>query len=96
VPDKTITFKVDADGPIARWYESLERGERSEAIRRALRARIGAGEPDPDAKLDDVLDTVHRIERRLEDGLMVQREDWDEPDEAAGALDALAEIGGGN
>lgn len=96
MPDKTITFKVDADGPIARWYESLKRGERSEAIRRALRARIGAGEPDPDAKLDNVLDAVHRIERRLEDGLGGQREDWDEPDEAAGALDALAEIGGGN
>jgi hypothetical protein len=96
VPDKTITFKVDADGPIAEWYESLERGERSEAIRQALRAQIEAGKPDPDAKLNDVLDTVHRIERRLEDGLLVEREDWDEPDEAAGALDALAEIGGGN
>lgn len=96
MPDKTITFKVDADGPIAQWYESLERGERSEAIRRVLRAQIGAGVPDPDAKLDDVLDTVRRIECRLEDGLVVKREEWDEPDEAAGALDALAEIGGGN
>lgn len=96
MPDKTITFKVDADGPIARWYQSLERGERSEAIRQALRAQIGAAEPDEDAKLDDVLDTVRRIERRLEDGLVVQGDEWDEPDEAAGALDALAEIGGGN
>ena len=95
MPDKTITFKVDADGPLARWYESLERGERSEAIRQALRAQIGAGEPDADAKLDDVLNTVHRIERRLEDGLAAP-EEWDEPDEAAGALDALADIGGGN
>jgi hypothetical protein len=96
VPDKTITFKVDGEGPIARWYESLERGERSQAIRKALREHIGAGERDSDDKLDDVLETVHRIERRLQDGLVVRQEEWDEPDEAAGALDALAEIGGGS
>lgn len=96
MPDRTITFKVDADGAIAQWYESLQRGERSEAIRRALRAQIGASEPDADAKLDDVLNTVQRIERRLEDGLGAQPKEWNEPDEAAGALDALAEIGGGN
>jgi Arc/MetJ-type ribon-helix-helix transcriptional regulator len=89
----TITFSLDteADRDILRWME--RQSNRSEAIRAAIRAHISSG-----VTLGDVYQAVRDVERKLQAGVVVsnnggnQATEWDEPPEAAAALDALANL----
>jgi hypothetical protein len=92
----TVSFDVEADKDLLRWVERQE--NRSAAIRAAIREHIGRN----GITLGDVYRVVKDLERKLEAGAVViaggrqegKEEAWDEPDDAAAALDALAELGG--
>lgn len=89
----SISLDTVGDGDILRWLGRQE--NQSAAVREAIREHLGRG----GVTLGDVYQAVARIERRLEAGVVVGTgeqgagEDWEEPAEAAAALDALAEIG---
>jgi hypothetical protein len=92
----TLSLDVEADKDILRWFERQE--NRSAAIRAAIREHVGRN----GISLGDVYRAVKELERKLEAGAVVVsggageagEETWDEPDDAAAALDALAELGG--
>jgi len=89
----TYSLKIDTetDADLIRWLD--RQGNKSEAIRKALRGHIrGSG-----VSLDDVYQAVTSIERQIKAGVIVQSAAGDEailnePPEAAAALDALAEM----
>jgi hypothetical protein len=92
-----ISLDTEADKDILRWLERQE--NKSAAIRAAIREHIGRN----GITLGDVYRVVKDLERKLEAGTLnvvaggagsTEGEEWDEPDDAAAALDALAELGG--
>ena len=91
-----ISLDTEADKDILRWLERQE--NKSAAIRAAIREHIGRN----GITLGDVYRAVKDLERKLEAGAVVvaggagesEGDSWDEPDDAAAALDALAELGG--
>ena len=91
-----ISLDTEADKDILRWLERQE--NKSAAIRAAIREHIGRN----GVSLGDVYRVVKGLERKLESRAVVvaggagesEGESWDEPDDAAAALDALAELGG--
>jgi hypothetical protein len=92
----TVSFDIEADNDLLRWLERQE--NKSAAIRAAIREHISRN----GLALGDVYRAVKDLERKLEAGAVVpaggagesEEETWDEPDDAAAALDALAELGG--
>ena len=92
----TVCFTVDNDDDhdLVRWLDGLPKRKRSEAIRETLRAGLDRG----GVTLGDVYQVVKGLERRLQNGAVVNSltpepmHDWDEPVEAAAALDSLAEL----
>ena len=92
----TVSFTLDgeADRDLVHWLDRLPKGKRSEAVREALREHLGRG----GVTLGDVYQAVKDLERKLQAGAVVacaapvQEDDWDEPPDAAAALDALGEI----
>ena len=95
---ETFSFDSEADKDIARWLAGLPSRGKSAAIRAAIREHAGRN----GITLGDVYRAVKDLERKLETGAVVLAgegqgsggETWDEPDDAAAALDALAELGG--
>jgi hypothetical protein len=94
---ETFSFDSEADKDIARWLAGLPSRGKSAAIRAAIREHAGRN----GITLGDVYRAVKDLERKLESGAVVlaggaesEAEEWDEPDDAAAALDALAELGG--
>jgi hypothetical protein len=95
---EAFSFDSEADKDIARWLAGLPNRGKSAAIRAAIREHAGCG----GITLGDVYRAVKELERKLESGTGLvaggtgtdEIEDWDEPDDAAAALDALAELGG--
>jgi hypothetical protein len=95
---ETFSFDSEADKDIARWLAGLPNRGKSAAIRAAIREHAGRN----GITLGDVYRVVKDLERKLEAGAVVVaggaqeggKEAWDEPDDAAAALDALAELGG--
>jgi hypothetical protein len=91
-----ISLDTETDKDILRWLERQE--NKSAAIRAAIREHIGRN----GVTLGDVYRAVKGLECKLEAGAVVLaggvqeggEETWDEPDDAAAALDALAELGG--
>ena len=90
----SISLDMGRDGDILRWLGRQE--NQSAAVREAIREHLGRG----GVTLGDVYQAVGQIERRLEAGVVVNAEgrtaaeaEWEEPAEAAAALDALAELG---
>lgn len=88
-----VSMDTEADRDLLRWLERQE--NRSAAIRDALREYIGRGS----VTLGDVYQAVKELERKLQTGAMIvggasQRsgDEWEEPPEAAAALDALASL----
>jgi hypothetical protein len=87
-----ISLDTEADKDILRWLERQE--NKSAAIRAAIREHIGRN--------GLTLGDVYRAVKGLESGTAFvaseigtnEGEEWDEPDDAAAALDALAELGG--
>lgn len=93
----TVSFTLDpqADRDIVRWLERLERGKKSAAIRAAIRDHLRRN----GVTVGDVYQAVKDLERKLKAGAFVvsgdgstNTEEWDEPPEAAAALDALAQL----
>ena len=86
-----FTLNTEADRDILRWLERQE--NRSAAIREAIRRHISGG-----VTLGDVYQAVKDLERKLRTGVVVtgnapdEGDDWEEPLDAAAALDALAEL----
>jgi hypothetical protein len=95
---ETFSFDSEADKDIARWLAGLPSRGKSAAIRAAIREHAGRN----GITLGDVYRVVKDLERKIEAGAVViaggaqegEEEAWDEPDDAAAALDALAELGG--
>jgi len=89
----TVSFSLDdqTDQDIITWLDGLGRGDRSSAIRDALRAAIGAQR----VTLDDVLAVVARVERKLDRGATVTGASTTEAeaDVDQAALDALDGLG---
>jgi hypothetical protein len=91
-----ISLDTEADKDILRWLERQE--NKSAAIRAAIREHIDRS----GLTMGDVYRAVKDLERKLETGAVVlaggvgetEGDSWDEPDDAAAALDALAELGG--
>ena len=92
----TVCFTVDGDEDrdLVRWLDGLPKRRRSEAIRKTLRAGLDRG----GVTLGDVYQAVKGLERKLQNGVVAALpaddtdSDYDEPTEAAAALDALAEL----
>jgi hypothetical protein len=90
---QTLSFTVDSetDKDVIRWLN--RQGNRSAAIRAAIRSQIEGG-----VTLGTVYQAVKTLERKLEAGVVIHgtgdvvQEEWDEPPEAAAALDALADL----
>ena len=91
-----MSFTLDSqkDVRILRYLEGLPRGEKSAAIRDALRAHLGSG----GVTLGDVYQAVKDLERRLGSGSMsvqarsvgdVPETLTDEPADVAASLDGL-------
>lgn len=90
----TIALDIEADKDLLRWLERQE--NKSAAVRTAIREHISRG----GVTLGDVYRAVKDLERRIESGAVAivagegggSGETWDEPEAAAAALDALAEM----
>jgi Arc/MetJ-type ribon-helix-helix transcriptional regulator len=88
----TLSLDVEADKDILRWLDRQE--NRSSAIRAAIREHLGRD----GVTLGDVYQAVKEIERRLRAGAIAgtvrgeARETWEEPPDAAAALDALGRL----
>lgn len=84
----SFTLDSDADRDLLRQLNAMPRGERSKAIRQALRAHLGhAG-----VSLGDIYEAVRALERRIQGGavaITAPPATFDEPPEAAAALDEL-------
>ena len=85
-----ITFVVDdrRDRDILRWLNAQD--NRSAALREAIRGAMGRG----GVTIGDVYQAIKVLERKLQAGAVVgcaspSSEEWDEPPEAAAALDGL-------
>jgi hypothetical protein len=88
-----FSFKLDTDEDrhVLAWLERQD--NKSEAIRQALRDHVSGGT----VTLADVYQIVNRLEHKLARGIAARPApdddaDWDEPPEAAAALDALASL----
>jgi hypothetical protein len=84
-----VSMDTEADRDLLRWLERQE--NRSAAIRDALREYIGRGS----VTLGDVYQAVKELERKLQAGAAIAGsggDEWEEPPEAAAALDALASL----
>lgn len=93
----TVCFTVDSDEDrdLVHWMDGLTKGKRSLAIREVLRKGLGPGRGS--VTLADVYQVVKELEHRLQAGAVAacvspSSEEWDEPPEAAAALDALAKL----
>jgi hypothetical protein len=92
----TVCFTVDGDDDrdLVRWLDGFAKRRRSEAIRKTLRVGLDRG----GVTLGDVYQAVKGLERKLQNGVVAALpaegtdSDYDEPAEAAAALDALAEL----
>ena len=92
----TVSFTLDSvrDADILRWLRGLPKRRRSGAIREALREHISTG----GVSLGDVYQAIRDLEWKLEHATVKvrrgaeERGEWDEPPEAAAALDALAKM----
>jgi hypothetical protein len=92
----TVCFTVDSDEDrdLVRWLDGFPKRRRSEAIRKTLRVGLDRG----GVTLGDVYQAVKSLERRLQNGVVAAlpaegtSSEYDEPAEAAAALDALAEL----
>jgi len=90
----SLSLDTEADKDILRWLDRQE--NRSAAIREAIRGHLGRN----GVTLGDVYRAVKELERKIETGAVVVAQggdplagdDWDEPLEAAAALDALARL----
>lgn len=86
----TISFSLDAerDKRLARWLNSLPRGERSKAIREALAAHLGQG----GITIADVYEAIQELKRG---GLTVARQGQEgaESDVPADVLRNLSKLG---
>ena len=91
-----MSFTLDSqkDVQILRYLEGLPRGEKSAAIRDALRAHLGSG----GVSLGDVYQAVKDLERKLGNGSILAQSGnvgevsqalADEPVDVAASLDAL-------
>lgn len=88
-----ISLDTETDRDIIRWLERLPKGTKSAAIREAIRAHIGGG----GVTLGDVYYAVKDLERKVQAGVVVAptqdpADEWEEPPDAAAALDALANL----
>jgi len=86
-----FVLNTEADKDIVRWLARQE--NRSAAIRVAIRDHVGRG----GVTLGDVYQVVKAMERKLQRGAVVvadggETDEWDEPPEAAAALNALASL----
>jgi len=91
----TVTFSLDTetDRDILRWLEKQAKSQRSAAVRDALRDHMSRNS----ITLGDVYQAVKDLEHKLQAGASVAAgpdgsSNWDEPLEAAAALDALARL----
>ena len=88
----SFTLDTEADKDVARWLDRQE--NRSAANRAAIRAHLQGG----GVTLGDIYQAVKALERRIGRGggeyarTQTDDTDWDEPAEAAAALDALADL----
>ena len=88
----TMSFTLDdeTDRDLVRWLSKLQKGKRSEEIRQALRAGLEHGSS---VTIEDVYQAVQQLERKLQNGAVAKGppsgDDWDEPPEAAAALEKL-------
>ena len=87
---KSFTLDGEADGDIIRWLNRQDNA--SAAIRKAIRDHLERG----GVTLVDVYQAVKSLERRLQAGgatavptSALVEEEWNEPPDAAAALDAL-------
>ncbi len=89
---RTLSLDTETDKDILRWLNRQD--NRSAAIRVAIRDHIGRN----GVTLGDVFRAVKEIERKIQTGGVLTTndpsldDDWDEPQEAAAALDALANL----
>jgi len=92
----TVCFTMDSDRDrdLVRWMDGLTKGKRSWSIREVLRKGLGPGHGS--VTLSDVYQVVKGLERRLQAGAVVTSpsspDEWDEPPEAAAALESLARL----
>lgn len=93
----SVSFDAESDRDLLRWLGKLEKGQRSAAIRGAIRDHLGRG----GVSLGDVYQAVVRVERRLEGAVIGDQgtggqgdkeREWEEPPEAAAALNALGQV----
>lgn len=91
---RSYSFKVDPEEypELVRWLDGQD-DNRSGAIRDVLQAHV-----ERRITLGDVYQAVRDLERKVEAGATVSKApaddetDWNEPPEAAAALDALANL----
>jgi hypothetical protein len=90
---QVVSFTLDSEGDrdLVAWLARQE--NRSAAIRAAIRDHLDRG----GVTLGDVYQAVRALERKIEAGGVVVTDrasgsDWEEPPEAAAALDALAAL----
>ena len=86
-----FVLNSETDKDIVRWLARQD--NRSAAIRAAIRSHIGGG----GVTIGDVYQAVKQLERKIQVVGVAQAADlagdeWDEPPEAAAALDALADL----
>jgi len=92
---RVISFTIDSetDRDLVRWLDRQK--NRSAAIREAIRDHLDRN----GVTVGDVYQAVKALERKIETGAVVWAggpgptgDDWDEPPEAAAALDELAKL----
>lgn len=91
---QTIFFVVDSDrdADILRWYNGVESGKRSEALRDIIRAGLGngAGPAPRPATMDDIRSLLQEIKLEIRTLSVKPVERPDElPDDVLGALDDM-------
>ena len=89
----SFTLDSETDQDILDWLKRQPKGDRSAAVRRAIRDHLGRS----GVTLGDVYQAVRDLERKLQTGAtgmapVAPHDPWDEPPEAAAALDALAHL----
>jgi hypothetical protein len=87
----TFTLDSETDRDLVRWLDRQD--NRSAAIREAIREHIGGA----GVTLGDVYQAVKDLDHKVQAGVIVagtqdQADEWEEPPEAAAALDALANL----
>lgn len=91
---QTLFFVVDSDrdADIIRWYNGVESGKRSEALRDIIRAGLGngAGTSSRPATIDDIRSLLQEIKLELRELSVKPVERPDElPEDVLGALDDM-------